>query len=138
MVCPNEGKVKILDEVFRLTSTREAFKLDLFVNNETVDALSTAGDFTIASFTGYSQISIARADWDPAVDVGTLGEISKTTAPTFTCTGGSPQTAYGWILRGATSGLIYFGQNFDTPRVMGPGTTESIDPFTVTNDTYDV
>jgi hypothetical protein len=136
MVIPNEGKTLMLDQIFRLTTTRETFVLDLFQSNTTVGDASTAADFTIASFTGYAQVAIARGDWTAATVVSNEGNITKTTAPTFTCSGGSPQTVYGWILRGATSGIIYAGQNFATARVMSTGATESIDPMTIKDKTF--
>lgn len=136
MVIPNEGKTKILEELFRNVGAREAFVLDLFQSNTTVGDASTGADFTISTFTGYAQVAIARGDFSPAVIAANVGQIDKTTAPTFTCTGGSPQNAYGWILRGATSGVIYAGQNFDTVRVMSTGATESIDPFRIKDKTF--
>lgn len=136
MVIPNEGKTKSLDELFRLTTSRESFVLDLFQSNTTVGNASTGADFTIATFTGYAQVAIARADFSAATIVSNEGNITKTTAPSFTCTGGSSQTVYGWILRGATSGIIYAGQNFDVARVMSNGATESIDPLTIKDKTF--
>lgn len=136
MVIPNEGKTQMLEQLFRTAAAREDFKLDLFQSNTTVGNASTAGDFTIATFTGYAQAAIARADFSAATVVSNEGSITKTAAPTFTCSGGSPQTVYGWILRGATTGVIYAGQNFDTPRVMSTGAVEAIDPFTIKDKTY--
>jgi len=136
MVIPNEGKQLILDELFRLTTSRESFVCDLFSSNTTVGNASTGADFTIATFTGYAQVSISRSGWNAATVVSNEGNISATTAPSFTCTGGSSQTVYGWILRGATSGKIYAGQNFDVARVMSAGATESLNPFTIKDKTY--
>lgn len=136
MVCPDEGKELILDELFRLVTARESFVLDLFQNNEVVDDDSTGADFTISTFTGYAQIAIARADFGVAVTVAHVGQITKTAAPTFTCTAGAAQDAYGWILRGAASGVIYFGQNFNVPRTISPGSIESIDPFRIKAKTF--
>lgn len=136
MVIPNEGKLKILEEIFRSEAARESFVLDLFQNNETVDDASVAADFDVATFTGYVEVEIDRADWGAAVIAANIGQITKTTAPTFTCTGGASQTVYGWMLVGADSGVMYAGQNFDVPRVMSTGTTESLDPFRIKDKTF--
>lgn len=136
MVIPDEGKELILEELFRAAGAREDFILDLFQNNETVDNASTGADFTPATFTGYATLNIARGDWDAPAVVANVGQIDLTTAPTWTCSGGGSQTVYGWILRGDTSGVIYCGQNFDTPRVMSPGATESLDPFRIKSKTF--
>lgn len=136
MVMPNEGKLKVLEEVFRATATRESFVLDLFQSNTTVADSSTAASFTIATFTGYTQIAISRSLWNAAVIAANIGTITTNFAPTFTCTGGSSQTVYGWILRGATSNVVYFGENFATPRVMTAGASENLDPFTIKDKTF--
>lgn len=136
MVEPNEGKQVTLDELFRLTSTRPTWTLKLFSSNTTVGDASTGADFTIATFTGYSNVSIARADWGAATVVSNVGQITKSSAPSFTCTGGSSQTVYGWILVDASSGTIWFGQNFDTPITMIPGATIAIDPMRIKNKTF--
>ena len=49
-------------------------------------------------------MSIARADFDPATITSHVAELTDPTYPTFTCSGGSPQTVYGWIMRGADLG----------------------------------
>jgi len=136
MVIPDEGKTKILDELFRTTSAREDFVLDLFQNNVVVNDLSTFTDFTVSTFQGYAQVSVTRGSFNAAIIVGGVGAITKAAAPTFTCSGGSAQNAYGWILRGASSGIIYAGQNFDVVRSMSTGATESIDPFTIKDKTF--
>lgn len=136
MVIPNEGKQLILEELFRASSSRESFVLDLFSSNTTVGDASTGADFTIATFTGYAQVAIARADFSAATVVSNVGQIDKSAAPSFTCSSGSAQTVYGWILRGASSGKIYAGQNFDVARSMAAGATESIDPFRIKSKTF--
>jgi hypothetical protein len=136
MVIPDEGKVEMLDELFRLTSTRPTFVLDLVKTNVTVVDASTWADFVVANFTGYVQKAIARADWGAAAAVANVGEIVKTVAPVWTCTGGAAQTIYAWILRNAASGKIWAGQNFATPWVMAPGATFTPDPFKIKDKTF--
>jgi len=130
MVIPNEGKLLWLYWALGTDgSDLEDFVVDLFSSNTTVVDASTATDFTIATFTGYAQVPVDRADFAAPSISSNVAIIDDSTFPVFTCTGGSPQTVYGWIMRGATSGDIVAGQNFDSPRVMNPGATESLDPF---------
>lgn len=135
-VCPDEGKTKMLDEIFRLTTTRESFLLDQWLTGGPVDDNSTSADFTYASYTGYAQIAIARADWGAATDTSNIGNILKTVNPVFTCTGGSPQTVAGLILRGAISGIIYFGCNYSPTISMANGATDTINPLKVSDKTF--
>lgn len=137
MVIPNEGKLLWLYWAIGTDgSDLEDFVVDMFSNNETVDDASTGADFTIATFTGYAQVAVARADFGSPSIVSNIANINDPTFPEFTCTGGSPQTCYGWLMRGATSGTIVAGANFDTPRVMAPGATEQLDPFTYKFKTF--
>lgn len=132
MVSPDEGKLLLI--YWALSSDGsdfENFVVDLFVNNETVDDDSTGADFTLGTWTGYVQINVARSDFDAPSIISHVANMTDPTSPNYTCTAGSPQTAYGWIMRGASSGTVIFGQNFNTPRLMAPGTTEELDPFTI-------
>lgn len=135
-VCPNEGKTKILDEIFRLTTTRESFLLKQFVSNTTVDDDSTLTDFTVATYTGYADVAIARGDWSAAAITSDIGHIDKGTNPVFTCSGGSAQTVYGLLLVGATSGIIYYGVNYTTPISMAPTATDTINPLRIQHKTF--
>lgn len=135
-VIPNEGKTLMLDEIFRLTTTRETFLLKQFVSNTTVVDASTLADFTIATYTGYADVAIARGDWSAAAIASNIGSISKTSNPVFTCTAGSPQTVYGLLLVGNTSGKIYAGVNYTTPISMGPTATDTINPLKVQDKTF--
>lgn len=135
-VVPNEGKLKMLDEVFRLTTTREAFVLDQFQTNVTVGDASTGADFTISTYGGYAQIAIARGDWSAAAIAANIGEIAKTANPVFSCTSGAAQNVYGLLLRGATSGIIYAGVNYTTVISMVPGATDTINPLKVKDKTF--
>ncbi len=135
-VCPNEGKQLALDELFRLTTTRESFLLAQFVAGGPVVDASVFADFTLATYTGYGSVAIARSAWSAAVVASDIGSISKSADPVFTCTGGSPQTVNGLLLYGATSGKIYLGVNYSTPVVMSAGTTDTVSPLKVQDKTF--
>lgn len=135
MVMPDEGKLAAADLIFRGTGS-EDYKLDLFKNNYTIIDTTTWTDLVVANFTGYNQISITRASFSTAIISAGVAVSARAVAPVFTCTGGAAQTVYGWALRGVTSGSIWFAANFDTPRVMGPGATETLDPFQFKGKTF--
>lgn len=135
-VIPDEGKKLILDELFRLTTTRESFLLKQWLTGGPVADASVLSDFTIASYTGYSDVAIARADFSAATAPGSIGEIVKSANPVFTCTGGSPQTVAGLLLVGATSGKIYAGCNYSPTISMANGATDTINPLRVQDKTF--
>jgi hypothetical protein len=131
MVIPNEGKVVFLficlcaqDDSFI-----EDFWIELFQNDVTVNDLSILGDFTAASFDGYDRIAQTRSDFNTSEAELGYAITQNLASPSWTCTGGAPQTVYGWIMYGQTTNIVYAGQNFDAPRVMSPGAKEDISPF---------
>lgn len=135
-VIPNEGKTLILDEVFRLATTREAFSLRQWTTGGPVDDDSALADFTICSYPGYSNVAIARADFSAATETADIGEIVKTANPVFTCSGGAGESVGGLLLVGATSGKIYAGCNYSPTITMVPGATDTINPLKVQDKTF--
>ncbi len=135
-----EGLLKVLaNALWDETSVyREPWYIELFKSNTTIVYASVIADFTLADFTGYSHVAYTRADnIGVAVYTGDRVITQGTIHPTFTCTGGSPQTVYGWLAVGQTSGVVWFGQNFATPRVMTNGASEVLNPFLVQAKTLD-
>ncbi len=134
MVFTSEGLLRVLaNALWDVTHVyEEDFWIELFKSNTTVAYASVIGDFTLADFTGYTHVSYTRATF---VGVGTASGDRVVTqgiaTPTFSCTGGSSQTVYGWLAVGKTSGVVWFGQNFATARVMTNGASEVLDPFVV-------
>ena len=120
MVLPDEGITYLLDKmIHNPLVTDEDMHLDLFESNTTVSQSSTAADFTIATFYGYAQVSLTRSGWGSSALVGSKAVSTYTTNPiTWTVTGTSTSTIYGYIVQGATSGKIYFGENISPARPM--------------------
>jgi hypothetical protein len=110
-------------------STVEDFTCHLFSNNYTVVDATTLADFTQATFTGYSSVAVARADFSAPAITSNVAYANTSAPPTFTCTGGSAQLVYGWYLVGDSSGKVYAAQNFAAARNMATGATEQLDPF---------
>lgn len=137
MVIPNEGKLLWAEWAFvSQDEVLEDWVVGLFQNDEEVVDASTAADFTLADFDGYEDFDIARGAMGPPALVGNVAVSTLAVPPEYECTGGAPQTVYGWIMWGATSGTLLAGQNFETPRLMSSGATESLDPFAIRLKTY--
>jgi hypothetical protein len=137
MVMTNDGKKRGLDLFFgRAADYTENFTVELYQNNYTPVDGSVTADFTAATFTGYSAVTITNGGFAAATIVSSEGNATYTPAPSFTCTGGSSQTVYGWFLRGATSGKTYFAQKFTAARVMVAGAVEALDPFTFKDKSF--
>lgn len=132
MVIPNEGLLKLAVQNWGVPgAAQEDFVVDLYSNNYTPVAGSSASNFTIATFTGYAQVAVARSTFGSPSIVGSTGNVTSSVSPTFTCTGGSSQTVYGWVMRGASSGKVYAAQLFTTAFTVVAGSNVQLTPFTL-------
>ena len=137
MVIPDEGKILALERWLAPdVTTGEDWHVKLYVNNYTPDDSSTSSSFTESTATGYLQFVITESNWGTATITGHVAFCTSAVVPTYTCTGGSPQTIYGWYALGATTGKVLAAQKFDSPHTFGPGTTEVLNPPTVAFKTY--
>ena len=125
------GKVRLLFNALVATNPPllEDFWVELFKSNTTVVDASVIGDFTLADFPGYTHVEQTRVQFNGAAIVAHVAHTTNTQSVTFTCSGGSGQTVYGWLLVGKDTGELYAGQNFDTPRDMTSGAIIDLDPF---------
>lgn len=132
MVIPDEGKLRLSQWMLR---TEDASFGDMFValyvNNYTPVDSSSFSDFTVASFTGSDPISIERGDWDSPVIISHVAYTTLPVPPEWECTGGGPETCYGWVLYDPADDIVIAAQRFTTARVMDVGTTETLDPFRI-------
>lgn len=119
IVAPNEYKTVWLDRALQGGSA-ESLSLRCYSNDVTPDEDSTLADFTICDFIGYANQTLVSSDWDASTiidDEAVTVHADEPFAFERTSTG-SPQTIYGWLLVGATSGLVALASRLDTPRVM--------------------
>lgn len=130
MVIPDDGKTIWLDWMLG-NGVFTTATVSLFSNNVTVVAASVVTDFTVATFVGYADVTVSQSDWGASAMVGGVAVSVSTTTPEYTCTGGASQVVFGWIMVDDTSGVMIAGQNFDVPRNMNVGTTETLDPFEI-------
>lgn len=120
MLLPNEGITYLLDKMLHNPLvTDESMLLDLYNNNYTPVPGSSGSNFTVASFTGYTQVTLTRSGWGTSSLVGNKAVSTYTTNPiTWTVTGTSTDTIYGYLVRGATSGKVYFAELISPSRPM--------------------
>ena len=127
-VIPSEGCIVNLGRALQTTGAdaAENFTLDLYTNNYTPIASSTLSNFTLATFTGYAAVAITHSSFPYPTLTGGIVSTTSSTAGTFSCTGGSPQTVYGCVLHGVTTGKVIAASIFDATRTMSNGATETV------------
>ena len=106
-IAPNEGLLPSHEEFL---DNGEDWSLRLFRNDFTPVAGSVLADFTVANFTGYTSKTLTRAvgagTWGAPSLNGNVSESVYGTDQSFTYTGATSQTIYGWYIVGATSGKV--------------------------------
>lgn len=131
MVAPNEGKTYLLDWMIRTNGSAPNLSIQLFTNDFTPDNDSVLADFDLATFTGADPLTLTRSAWDAPFVASDVAYIEYPTPPTWVCSGGGPQTCYGWVAWEQAGSHVVFAQRFDASRVMDAGATESLVPFVI-------
>jgi len=127
IVIPNEGKLLLLYwSLVTDGSDLEDFVLDLYQNDYTPVDGSTGTDFTVATFSSYSQVAVSRASFSSPAIVANVAYTTSGATTEFICAGATSNTCYGWYLRGATSGTVIAAQRFNNARLMNDGAIETI------------
>jgi hypothetical protein len=130
MTILNAGKQLLLDQAFAESeSGNEDYVVALYQNNHTPLDPDTASNFTVCNFTGYANVTVPRSSFNAAVIVSNLAVLTSTVSPTYNCTGGNTQTAYGFVVLGNTSGTAYAAQAFNSGLLVSNGLSVVLTPF---------
>jgi hypothetical protein len=110
----------------------ENFLLRLYQNNYTPDATSVLADFLEANFTNYSEKTLSRSNFSAAAtDVSGDAFTEYNSDQVWTC-GATGNTIYGYYMVGATSGELYWAEEFATSRSLVNGDTLTIEKPSLT------
>lgn len=132
LVLANSGEILLLGIALDSTGGDENFSLRLYQNDYTPVATSDDTSFTECDFTGYSSKSLTRGSWGTATtDTNGDAAIQYGSTQTFSSTDGTPQTAYGYYVTGATSGTLYWAERFATERILSNGDSLNLTPSVI-------
>jgi hypothetical protein len=120
LVVPTEGSVELMDVI--QANLPSPMKVHLYVNDYSPDQATNLLSFTEASFPGYVPGSATFPN--PAtVNIDSAAEIDAAAVATFTSTGMSSQTAYGYWVDDGTYTSVWWAERFDSPvDFSAPGT----------------
>jgi hypothetical protein len=136
MFMANEYKNQLMTQAFGTTTSSEDYVVDLFTNNVTVSDTTSHSALTPGAWTGYSQVSVPRSTFSAAL-TGNISYLLSSVVPQFTNGSGSGVNVYGWMMRGASSGLLVCSQNFASPPVSIPATyVLTLYPFQIGGESY--
>lgn len=107
-IMPTEGEKAFVDMALSDASPNSQV-LRLYSNNYTPGPSSTSTDFTETTVGGYSAITLTRATWNAATDVGGA---TRKTYPEQTWSFTGTDTIYGWYIEETTTGDVLFAEKF--------------------------
>lgn len=109
LVTPDEGLPILLALLLKdAAMPGTAWKLTIFVNNLTPTQATVFADMTVATFTGFSEVTIARGTWVSPTVSSHKGVTTYGSTPTQWTLTATPQTVYGYaIYDPATSKILW-------------------------------
>lgn len=114
IVVPDAAKIEWMKRMLYANAGSENLSLRLFKNNITPADSDVAGTYTVADFTGYSNVTLTSSQsgstWPVPTTSSNKGTATYQTTATWTAT--SDQTVYGWYMLFASSGTIAASQAF--------------------------
>ncbi len=130
LVAPNEGLDDQLAYILKAPiSGVISWVLMLWLNADLFPTTQTVyADLTEASFTGYSRVTVDRAQWTDPVLQGNAAVSTWGTTPTQWVATGTPQTLYGWAMVTQLSPVIRYVQRFPIPITAADGVPVGVLP----------
>lgn len=110
LLVPDVGEAKLLAYALN-KSTPEDMTLKLFKNNYTPVEGSVAGDFTVADFTGYANVSVLGSSWTITTTAG-VTEAARAAAAFTSSADQTAQNVYGYYVIGASTGVVLWAERF--------------------------
>lgn len=107
---PDVGENLALEMIVNKTAASN-LTVRLFKNNITPSDSDTAGTYTEAAFTGYSAAALTAGTWGAASG----GTITYGAQLTYTCSGLSSESIYGYYVTNAGGVLLYSERDASAP-----------------------
>ena len=104
LVVPDVGENAILEMIVNKTAAQNLV-LALYSNNRTPADTDVKSDYTASTFTGYSPVTLTGASWGTA-SAGTIAYAQQT----FTCSGASSESVYGYFVYQTTSNILVWAE----------------------------
>ena len=116
LLVPDVGEVLMLGRAINNVAAEDLI-LKLFVTNVATAEANVAGSFTEMSAAGYAAKTLTKGSWTVANAAGvtTAAYAQQTISPT------AATSCWGYFIVGATSGTLYWAENFGADYPVGSG-----------------
>jgi hypothetical protein len=127
LVTKATSEVELLKRLLYGNASGENAKLRLYKTNVTPAEGDTTGSYTEADFTGYTTggvvLTSSQSGSTWSVPTTSSGTTSSTYGTTLTWSPTSSQTIYGYLVVGATSGILWWSELFASSKNLSSGDT---------------
>lgn len=123
---PNTGESALLEKM--LIQSNEDFYLKLYKNDLSPVATTELSDFQEADFSGYSEKTLLRTEWQGPTIVSGEARLVYSTPQEWTV-GAVGNTIYGYYVTGKSTGYLLWTERFARERIMGVGDELKITPL---------
>jgi len=113
LLVPNAGEARMLGLITGGATGLVSSTLRLFSNNQTPTSTHTLSDYTEAAFTGYSAVVQTGSSW--TITPGAPSQAQANSASTFTCSGTTSVSVYGYYVDVNSSTLMWAERFSDGP-----------------------
>lgn len=115
LLVPNVGEQEMLDAITGKAAADATLLLKLYKSNTTPGETDTAATYTVATFTGYSNVTLTNSSWNAA----TAGAPSYADYAQQTFTSSADQSTeniYGYYVVGGSDTILRWAERFsDAP-----------------------
>jgi hypothetical protein len=142
LVVPNEGEIRLLDNLLRATAKADNYSLRLYSNDYTPNTYTHYTDLDEATFTSYATVTLARGSGSPQWGVpavnGNKVEATYSSQIAWTC-GATGQTIYGYWIEDQSDRTVLWAEQFAMPRSLGENDILTLTPkFAIARNSDDL
>lgn len=116
LVAPNEGLPLLIGVLFKDAAPPALdWQLILWANNIVPTQATVLADLALATFTGYSNVSLTRGTWSAPIMVGDKSQTTYGTTPQLWTATAAFQTIYGYAIYDPTPDFLLIVERFALP-----------------------
>jgi hypothetical protein len=114
LLVPNQAEARMISMITNATTAQNLnLVLGLYKNNLTPASTDVLGDYTAATFTGYSATTLTSGSWTvTAATSGAPATATQTSATTFSCSATTSESIYGYYVYQAGATVMMWAERF--------------------------
>ena len=111
LLVANEAEQRMIQMITNSsTAQNQNLSLKLYKNNLTPASTDVLADFTEATFTGYSAVTLTSGSW--TITPGAPTSAQQSSATTFSCSGTTSELVYGYYLNQTAGTCLMWAERF--------------------------